>query len=85
MKELGDALGRLDDQSRALLDLSLRRGMADDEIGAVLRVDATEVAERRDELVARLASELKLEGREEHDELLATLPDLPDGLWRRHD
>jgi DNA-directed RNA polymerase specialized sigma24 family protein len=82
MKELGAALGRLDDESLALLDLSLRRGMADEDIADVLRVDATEVAQRRDELLERLAGELKLEGREQRDELFATLPDLPDELWQ---
>jgi DNA-directed RNA polymerase specialized sigma subunit len=82
MKDLGVALGRLDDQSRALLDLSLRRGMADEEIGEVLRVDAADVARRREELLERLASDLGLDGREQRDELFATLPDLPDALWR---
>jgi DNA-directed RNA polymerase specialized sigma24 family protein len=82
MKDLGVALGRLDDPSRALLDLSLRRGMADEEIGEVLRVDAGDVARRREELLERLASDLALDGREQRDELFATLPDLPDTLWR---
>jgi DNA-directed RNA polymerase specialized sigma24 family protein len=82
MKALGAALARLDDESRALLDLSLRRGMADEEIGGKLRVDPDRVADRRDELLDRLATELELDGREQRDELFATLPDLPDDLWR---
>jgi DNA-directed RNA polymerase specialized sigma24 family protein len=82
MRQLGAALGRLDDESRALLDLSLRRGMGDEEIAQVLRVDRDEVGRRRAELLDRLGEELKLDGREQRDELLATLPDLPERLWR---
>lgn len=83
MRELSAALERLDHESRALLDLSRRRGMADDEIGGVLRVDASEVARRREDAFERLATDLKLEGREQRDELFATLPDLPEALWPR--
>ena len=82
VEELGKALGGLDPESRALLDLSLRRGMRDDDIAGVLRVDAGEVARRRGELLDRLADELSLDGRAERDELFATLPDLPPELWK---
>jgi DNA-directed RNA polymerase specialized sigma24 family protein len=82
MRQLGAALGRLDDESRALLGLSMRRGMSDEEIADVLRVDAGEVGRRRGELLDRLTEELRLDGREQRDELLATLPDLPENLWR---
>jgi DNA-directed RNA polymerase specialized sigma24 family protein len=58
MRDLGAALGRLDPESRALLDLSMRRGMTDEEIAAVLRVEPGEVHRRRDELLERLAEEL---------------------------
>jgi DNA-directed RNA polymerase specialized sigma24 family protein len=83
MKELGTALGRLDPETRALLDLSLRRGMPDDEIARVLRVDAQEVGRRRDGALERLADDLRLDGREQRDELFATLPDLPPWRWQR--
>jgi DNA-directed RNA polymerase specialized sigma24 family protein len=82
MKEIGAALGRLDPRSRALLDLSLRRGMPDNEIAGVLRVDATEVERRRAEALEELASDLRLDGREQREELVATLPDLPGALWQ---
>jgi DNA-directed RNA polymerase specialized sigma24 family protein len=82
MKQAGEALRRLDPESRALLDLSLRRGMHDDEIAGVLRVDPSEVQRRVDELIERLSGELGLERREERDELRATLPDLPPELWK---
>jgi DNA-directed RNA polymerase specialized sigma24 family protein len=82
MRDLGAALARLDDESRALLDLSMRRGMADEEIAAILKVEPSEVEHRRSELFERLASELELDGREQRDELFATLQDLPQELWR---
>ena len=82
MMDIGAALGRLDDESRALLDLSLRRGLEDQEIAGILRVEPAEVARRRDELLDRHASELELDGREQREELRATLPDLPPELWR---
>ena len=81
MSELRDALSRLDPESEALLGLSVRRGLDDEEIGEFLRVDPGEVAHRRDDLLERLAEELGLEGREQRDELYATLPDLPREYW----
>ncbi len=83
MRDLAAALRRLDDESRALLDLSMRRGMPDEDIAAVLRVEAREVGRRRADALDRLAADLSLDGREQRDELFATLPDLPSELWRR--
>jgi DNA-directed RNA polymerase specialized sigma24 family protein len=83
VKDLGSALERLDPESRALLELSVRRGLPDDEIASTLRVDAAEVGRRRDELLERLAGELHLDGREQRDELFATLPDMRDRYWQR--
>jgi len=82
MRDLGRALAELDDESRSLLELSLRRGLDDEEISAVLPVGAPDVERRRSELLHTLASELNLDGREERDELFATLRDLPPELWR---
>jgi DNA-directed RNA polymerase specialized sigma24 family protein len=82
ISDMGDALARLDPESRALLDLSLRRGLDDSEIAAILRVEPEEVARRRGELLDRLADELGLETREQRDELFASLPDLPERCWR---
>jgi DNA-directed RNA polymerase specialized sigma24 family protein len=76
------ALARLDPEARALLDLSLRRGLEDDDIASVLRVDKREVERRRAAAFDQLAKELGLDGREERDELFATLPDLPVEAWR---
>jgi hypothetical protein len=82
ISDMGAALAGLDPESRALLDLSLRRGLDDSEICAVLRVEPEEVARRREELLERLADELGLQTREQRDELFASLPDLPDRYWR---
>jgi len=81
MRDLSRALEGLDDERRALLELSMRRGMADEEIAAVLLVETPEVGQRRAELLERLAEELGLESREARDELWATLQDLPPERW----
>jgi DNA-directed RNA polymerase specialized sigma24 family protein len=82
MGDIGAALATLDPESRALLDLSMRRGLDDQDIAAVLRVEADEVARRRDSIFDGLATELGFDGREQRDELFASLPDLPDEYWR---
>ena len=82
MKDARNALSRLDPESRALLDLSLRRGLADDDIASVLRVDTAEVERRRRAAFDRVADELELDGRDERDELFATLQDLPAEYFR---
>jgi hypothetical protein len=82
MKAARNALRALDPESRALLDLSLRRGLEDEDIASVLRVDESEVARRRKDALGRLASDLRLDTRDQLDELLASLPDLPPDYWR---
>ena len=81
IKRLGEALAALDAESRALLDLNVRRGMEENEIAEILNVDADNVASRRRKILEQLDSELGLETREDRDELRATLPDLPPKLW----
>ena len=53
MRDLGRALRELDDESRALLELSMRRGMSDEEIAAVLLAETPEVERRRADLWRR--------------------------------
>jgi DNA-directed RNA polymerase specialized sigma24 family protein len=79
MGQLGDALAKLDAEERALLDLSTRRAMSDDEIAEVLRAEPDEVGLRRTEIFDRLARELGIEpeDRDGRDELFATLFDVP--------
>jgi DNA-directed RNA polymerase specialized sigma24 family protein len=82
MRDARRALSRLDAESRALLDLSLRRGLDDDDIASVLRVDQDEVKRRRAAAFDRLVEELHLETQDERDELFATLQDLPAEYFR---
>jgi DNA-directed RNA polymerase specialized sigma24 family protein len=82
MKDARRALSRLDPESRALLDLSLRRGLDDEDIANVLRVDEDEVKRRRSAAMDRLVQELGLETQEGRDELFATLQDLPTEYFR---
>jgi DNA-directed RNA polymerase specialized sigma24 family protein len=81
MQRLGDALAGLDPTSRALLDLSVRRGMEDGDIAELLSVDEDEAGSRRQKILDGLEAELGLETREDRDELRATLPDLPAKYW----
>jgi len=82
IEQAGRLLKGLDAENRALLDLSLRRGMDDQEIAVVLNVTTPETRARIDGLLERLGDELGLEGRLEREELRATLPDLPPELWK---
>jgi hypothetical protein len=82
LDQLGVALQRLDQESHALLELSSRRGVADEEIATLIRLDPGEVARRREQVLEGLARELGLEGRDQLAELRATLPDLPAEHWR---
>ncbi len=81
MERLGEALAGLDPESRALLDLNMRRGMEDSEIASVVSVKAEDVADRREKVLSDLATQLGLDTRGEREELRATLPDLPARLW----
>ena len=82
MRAARQALQRLDPETRALLDLSIRRGLEDEDIASVLRVGPEEVVRRRNGALDAIASDLGLSTREDRDELLATLPDLPPDYWR---
>ncbi len=81
MERLGEALAKLDPESRALLDLSTRRGLEDGEIAGILSVRADDVADRREQIISELETELGLTTRDQRAELRADLPDLPARLW----
>jgi DNA-directed RNA polymerase specialized sigma24 family protein len=81
VEEMGAALAGLDPESRALLDLSMRRGLYDEDIAAVLRVERDEVERRREAVLDGLAEQLRIETREGRDDLYASLPDLPEEYW----
>lgn len=82
IKDIGQALARLEPGTRALLDLAVRKGKDDSTIAEVLHVEANEVGRRRQEALDKLAADLGVDGREQREELIATLPDLPPEVWR---
>jgi DNA-directed RNA polymerase specialized sigma24 family protein len=82
IKQLGEALANLDAESRALLDLNVRRGLEESEIADILSVKADEVSTRREKILSGLDDELGLHTREARDELRATLPDVPADCWQ---
>jgi hypothetical protein len=71
----------LDPGSRALLDLSLRRRMRDDDMAPLLRIDAFHLAWRRARAIERLASALGLLDPSGLAQVRAALPHLPDSAW----
>src|SRR5438552_14947387 len=71
----------LDPASRALLDLSLRRGMRDDHMAPLLRIDPFNLAWRRARTIERLASRLGLDDPTGLAQVRAALPFLPDRAW----
>jgi hypothetical protein len=76
-----DALERLDPASRALLDLSLRRGMRTEEIAELLGADPDSVAETRDEALRTVASEVGMGDEQQLDDVRARLAELPADQW----
>ncbi|MFL5824884.1 MAG: hypothetical protein ACJ76V_00015, partial [Thermoleophilaceae bacterium] len=79
MEHLVAAVRALDPGSRALLDLSLRRGVADVEIARLLRTHPAEVALRRARVLDRLAGGVGVNG--SGDLLETALHALPPEVW----
>jgi hypothetical protein len=79
MEHLVAAVRALDPGSRALLDLSLRRGVADIEIARLLRTHPAEVALRRARVLDRLAGSVGVNG--SGDLLETALHALPGEVW----
>ncbi len=71
-ERLDAALERLETTDRALLELSLKREVADAALAELMRLDATQVGRLRESALVRLAGEL---GVEPDDELAALLVD----------
>jgi hypothetical protein len=78
---LAQSLGRLDAGTRALLDLSLRRAIPDDQVARVLGVEATSIPPRRARGIAQLADMLEVPGPSELAALLIAIPELPEEAW----
>jgi hypothetical protein len=69
-EHLDTALGRLASSERALLELSLRREVADAALAELLRVDIGELRRRREVSLSRLAQELGVESDEHFEAVL---------------
>jgi hypothetical protein len=76
------ALADLDPGNRALLDLSLRRGVSDAEIGELLRKDPVDVARGRDAVLELLCDALDVGGHDRRDRVREAVTALPDDAWR---
>jgi len=80
-ERLAASLGELDGGTRALLDLSLRRAIPDDQVAKALGVDAASIPPRRARGIAELADRMEVPGPSELAALLIAIPDLPDDAW----
>lgn len=78
---LAESLGRLDSGTRALLDLSLRRAIPDDQVAKVLGVNAASIPPRRARGIAQLADMMEIPGPSELAAMLIAIPDLPEEAW----
>ncbi len=76
------ALADLDPGNRALLDLSLRRGVSDAEIGELLRKDPADVARGRDAVLELLCDALDVGGHDRRERVRQAVSALPDDAWR---
>jgi len=76
------AIGDLDPGNRALLDLSLRRGVSDAEIGELLRKEPGDVARGRDAVLELLADALDVGGPDRRERIRQAVAALPDDAWR---
>jgi hypothetical protein len=71
----------LDPATRALLDLSLRRRLRDDDMAPLLRIDSFNLAWRRARAIERLASDLGLTEPSGLAQVRAALPHIPERAW----
>src|SRR3954454_21704271 len=58
LDRLSDCVRRLDPATRALLDLSVRRGVRDDQMAPILRTDPFHLAWRRARALEKIASDV---------------------------
>ena len=76
------ALATLDPESRALVELSLIRDVADEDIADILGTDVGEVRIRRADALVLLAVDLGAASGEEVGALMHDMRELPDVRWR---
>ncbi|GAC1316028.1 MAG: hypothetical protein NVSMB25_01010 [Thermoleophilaceae bacterium] len=75
------ALDRLDPASRALLDLSLRRGLTAEEIAELLGADPNSVVRLRNDALMDIAQAIGIGEDEDRGRALAMLAELSDAQW----
>src|SRR4051794_18615951 len=82
LDRLADCVRRLDPATRALLDLSVRRGVRDDQMAPILRTDPFHLAWRRARALEQIASDLGERGRAAPlGEVRMALEALPRDAW----
>lgn len=75
------AVRALEPGARALLDLSLRRGVSDGDIATLLETDPHDVALRRADAIEQVVARLDLHGASDFMRVRAALADLPAEGW----
>jgi hypothetical protein len=75
------ALEELDPGARALLDLSLRRGIRDEDLAELLKTEPSEVARRRADAIERVAAEVGSSPDANGPEVRVALAELPPESW----
>src|SRR5919199_938452 len=82
LARLAECVARLDPATRALLDLSVRRGVRDDQMAPILQTDPFHLAWRRARALDQLASEVGDGGRPAPlGEVRMALEALPHEAW----
>ncbi|MEA2374181.1 MAG: hypothetical protein QOD53_644 [Thermoleophilaceae bacterium] len=81
MDRLEECVRTLDPASRALLDLSLRRRLRDDDMAPVLHIDPFNLAWRRARAIERIATQLGLDDPAGIGLVRAALPRVADRAW----
>ena len=80
-ERLESCIRRLDPADRALLDLSLNRGIADATMAPVLRIDPMRLAWKRARALERVASRMGMDDPAGLTAVRAALADLPSRAW----
>jgi len=75
------AVADLQPESRAVIELSVRRGMTEHEIAVLLRMEASEVRRRREAATDELAGALGVSGDRDRRSLRDQLARLDQGAW----
>ncbi|MEO8092665.1 MAG: MMPL family transporter [bacterium] len=75
------ALRELEPGTRALLDLSLRRALSDEELSKLVTAGPAEIALRRERALDAIAAEAGIAGLEARDQVTARLLAVPSEVW----